>query len=167
MTRETLGAAPTIETERLLLRGYRLEDFAQVAAAWADPDVVRYIGRPSTEEESWARLLRNIALWPLLGYGYWAATEKSTGRYVGDVGFADFKRDIEPSIKGVPEIGWVLARWSHGQGYATESAQAVTPVSSEARLSRARRLHLGYPIHGSSHSIPGSSHKEHPVSCSS
>jgi RimJ/RimL family protein N-acetyltransferase len=61
----------------------------------------------------------------MLGYGYWAATEKISGRYVGDVGLADLKRDIEPSLKGVPGIGWVLARWSHGRGYATEAAQAV------------------------------------------
>ena len=126
MTRQAVHEAPTIETERLVLRAYRLEDFPHLAAAWADPEVVRYIGgRPSTEEESWTRLLRNNALWPMLGYGYWAATEKATGRYAGDVGFADFKRDIEPSIKGVPEIGWVLAPWSHGRGYATEAAQAA------------------------------------------
>src|SRR5262245_47898772 len=126
MTSKAFREAPTIEADRLVLRGYRIEDFPPMAAAWADPEVVRYIsGRPSPEEESWARFLRNIALWPMLGYGYWAATEKATGRYVGDVGFADFKRDIEPSLKGVPEIGWVLARESHGRGYATEAAQAA------------------------------------------
>jgi RimJ/RimL family protein N-acetyltransferase len=121
-----MNEAPLIETPRLILRGYVIEDFSHVAAAWSDPIVVRYIsGRPSTEEESWARFLRNSALWQMLGYGYWAATEKSTGRFVGDVGFADFKRDIEPSLKGVPEIGWVLASWAHGVGYATEAAQAA------------------------------------------
>ena len=125
MTRQVFHEAPTIETERLILRSYRIEDFPHAAAAWADPEVVRYIGRPSTEEESWARFLRNVALWPMLGYGYWAATEKGTGRYVGDVGLADFKREIEPSLKGVPEIGWVLASWSHGRGYATEAAQSA------------------------------------------
>ena len=125
MTRKAFREAPTVETERLVLRAYRIEDFPHLAAAWADPEVVRHVGRPSTEEESWTRLLRNIGLWPMLGYGYWAATEKATGRYVGDVGLADFKREIEPSIKGVPEIGWVLARWSHGRGYATEAAQAA------------------------------------------
>lgn len=127
MTANPLREAPTIETERLVLRGYRLEDFPRVAATWADPEVVRHIsgGRPSTEEETWARFLRNIALWPMLGYGYWAAVEKSSGRFVGDVGLADFKREIEPSLKGVPEIGWVLARWSHGRGYATEAARAA------------------------------------------
>src|SRR5262245_39859016 len=126
MTSKAFREAPTIEAERLVLRGYRIEDFPHVAAAWADPEVVRYIGGPpSTEEGSWGRFLRNIALWPMLGYGYWAATEKATGRYVGDVGFADFKRDIEPSLKDVPEIGWVLASGSHGRGYATEAAQAA------------------------------------------
>lgn len=119
--------APVVETPRLILRAYVLEDFPHVVATWADKEVVRYIsaGRPFTEEETWARFLRNISLWPMLGYGYWAATERSTGRYVGDVGFADFKRDIEPSLKGVPEIGWVLASWSHGRGYATEAARAA------------------------------------------
>lgn len=125
MTGKTFDEAPTIETARLVMRGHRLEDFAPVAAAWKDPEVVRYIGQPSTEEESWARFLRNSALWRMLGYGYWAVTEKATGRFAGEVGFADFKRDIEPSLKGVPEIGWVLARWSHGLGYATEAAQAA------------------------------------------
>jgi RimJ/RimL family protein N-acetyltransferase len=125
MTRKAFHEAPTIETERLVLRAYRLDDFSHLAAAWADPEVVRHIGRPSTEEESWTRLLRNIGLWPMLGYGYWAATEKATGRYIGDVGLADFKREIEPSLKGVPEIGWVLARSAHGRGYATEAAQAA------------------------------------------
>ena len=132
MTRTVFHEAPTIETDRLVLRGYRLEDFPHAAAAWADPEVVRYIGRPSTEEESWARFLRNIALWPMLGYGYWAATERTTGRYVGDVGLADFKREIEPSLKDVPEIGWVLARWSHGRGYATEAAQCALRWLEEA-----------------------------------
>lgn len=118
--------APVLETPRLILRGYIVEDFPHVAAAWADPAVVRYIGgRPSTEEEAWARFLRNSALWPMLGYGYWAATEKRTGRFIGDIGFADFKREIVPSLKGAPEIGWVLASWAHGVGYATEGAQAA------------------------------------------
>jgi RimJ/RimL family protein N-acetyltransferase len=119
--------APVVETPRLILRGYVAEDFPDVAASWADPKVVRYIsgGQPYSEEQTWARFLRNVALWPMLGYGYWAATEKSTGRYIGDVGFADFKRGIEPSIEGVPEIGWVLASSAHGRGYATEAARAA------------------------------------------
>jgi RimJ/RimL family protein N-acetyltransferase len=119
-------AAPVIETERLTLRGHTLDDFAECAAIWGDPRVTRFIGgRPSTEEEAWARLLRNIGHWAALGFGYWAVREKSSGRFVGDVGLADLRRDLQPSLAGIPESGWVLAPWAHGQGFATEAVRAV------------------------------------------
>ena len=93
---------------------------------WADPDVTRFIGgRPATREDVWNRLLRYRGLWALLGYGYWAVSERETGRYVGDVGFADFHRDITPSLEGAPEIGWALATWAHGRGFATEAVRAA------------------------------------------
>ncbi|MBB2162852.1 GNAT family N-acetyltransferase [Gluconacetobacter sacchari] len=103
-----------------------MTDFHDLHAMWSDPDVVRHIsGVPSSEQESWFRLLRYRGLWDLLGYGYWCVRTKADGRYVGDVGFADWKRDIEPSLDTVPEAGWVLARWAHGQGFATEALQAA------------------------------------------
>lgn len=119
-------AVPILETERLRLRGHRLDDFVKCAAMWADPTVTRYIGgKPLTEEESWARLLRYAGHWSLLGFGYWVAEDKATGKYVGEIGFGEFKRDLEPSLRGVPEIGWVLASNARGRGYATEAVRAV------------------------------------------
>jgi len=117
---------PVLETERLKLRGHRLDDFAQCAAMWADPVVTRYIGgKAFTEEESWTRFLRYIGHWLLLGFGYWVAEEKGSGKFVGEIGFADYKRELEPSLKGMPEIGWVLASGAHGRGYATEAVRAA------------------------------------------
>ncbi len=73
---------------------------------WSDPLVTRHIGgRTSTPEESWHRLLRARGLWAVLGYGYWAARETASGRYVGEIGFADFHRGIQPSIDGDPGNG--------------------------------------------------------------
>lgn len=116
---------PVIVTERLTLKASELSDFDDSVAMWSDPQVTRFVGgRPSTPEESWARLLRSRGLWPLLGFGYWAVRETATGRYVGEVGFADFHREITPSFFGQPEMGWVLASWSHGQGYGTEAVTA-------------------------------------------
>lgn len=118
--------APTLETERLRLRAHRVSDHAPLAAISADPVTMRYLGgRPFSGEESWARMLRYPGLWQLLGYGYWAIEEKSAERYIGHIGYADYKRDITPSIDGMPELGWVLASDVHGRGYATEALQAV------------------------------------------
>ena len=116
----------TLDTDRLLLRRHRREDFDECAAMWADPVVTRHIGgRPFTVEEVWTKLLRYVGHWSVLGFGYWAVRERATGRFVGEVGFADFKRDMMPSIAGVPEAGWVLSPWSHGQGFATEAVQGA------------------------------------------
>lgn len=118
---------PVLETERLRLRGHRLDDFSHSAAMWSDPDVTRHIGgKPLTEEESWTKFLRYVGHWSLLGFGYWAVEEKATGKFVGEIGFADYKRDLQPSLKGIPEIGWVLASQAHGKGYATEAVRGVT-----------------------------------------
>lgn len=116
---------PTLTTARLTLSAPTLSDFEDSRAMWADPVVVRHVGgRAFTEEETWGRLLRDRGLWELLGYGYWSVRETSTGRYVGVVGFADLHRDVQPSLIGLPEMGWVLAAWAHGQGFGTEAVRA-------------------------------------------
>lgn len=118
--------APAFETQRLVLRPHGLDDFEDCAAMWADSLVVRHIsGKPSSREESWARLTRYAGHWKLLGFGYWAVREKASGRFVGDVGLSNFRRDITPSLDGQPEAGWVLASSAQGRGFATEAVCAV------------------------------------------
>jgi len=125
-------AVPTIETTQLRLRGHRIEDLGDCAAMWADAGVVRHIGgRPFSTEESWGKILRYAGLWSLLGFGYWAIEEKASGRFAGEVGFADFKREIAPSFAGAPEIGWALASWAHGNGFATEAVSAAVAWGDE------------------------------------
>ena len=51
--------------------------------------------------------------------------EKASRRFVGEVGFADLRRMIDPPLGGAPEIGWALARWAHGRGFATEAVRAA------------------------------------------
>ena len=117
---------PVLETTRLLMRGYKPSDFAPYLAMWADPKVYYYLSpRPMVEEEVWATMLRSVGHWALMGYGFWAVEEKTTGDFIGAVGFADPKRDIVPPSNGAPEIGWVLAGHIHGRGYATEAVEAA------------------------------------------
>lgn len=115
-----------IETDRLILRPHARDDFDDSFAMWADPEVIRYIGgQPFTREEVWARLLRYAGHWSLLDFGYWAVREKESGVFVGEVGFADFKRQMEPPLGGTPEAGWALMPSAHGRGYATEAVRAA------------------------------------------
>ncbi len=118
--------APRLETKRLVLRAHRADDFPDCATMWRDPTIVKYtIGTESPPQRSWQRLLAYCGHWQLLGFGYWAVQSKSSGRYIGELGFADFHRDGFPAIEGIPEIGWALCREAHGQGYATEALLKV------------------------------------------
>jgi RimJ/RimL family protein N-acetyltransferase len=119
--------APELMTGRLTLRPHTLADFEDSYAMWSDEAVTRFIGgRPFTHEECWSRLLRYGGLWALLGFGYWAVRETETGRFVGEVGFANFARELDPPFGDTPEIGWALNAAAHGKGYATEAVRAVT-----------------------------------------
>jgi RimJ/RimL family protein N-acetyltransferase len=77
------------------------------------------------------------------------AEEKATGTFVGEIGFADYKRELEPSLKGIPEIGWVLASQAHGKGYATEAARAVIKWG-EAHFGAVRTACIIAPEHRAS-----------------
>ena len=124
--------APLLETERLRLRGYRATDFSAYAALWSDPVTVRHTtGNPLSPEDAWKKMLRNAGLWPVLGFGYWAIEEKSSGELIGEAGFADFKRGIQPSLDGSLEAGWILDSRAHGKGYATEAVRATIAWGKE------------------------------------
>ncbi|WMY11489.1 GNAT family N-acetyltransferase [Paraburkholderia phenoliruptrix] len=122
----------TLTSPRLTLRPHTRDDFPDSLAMWSDPEVARHIGgKPFTHEEVWARLLRYVGHWTLLGFGYWVVRETQTGRFVGEVGFADFQREIEPALTGTPEIGWALSPAMHGKGYAIEAVQAAVDWADE------------------------------------
>jgi RimJ/RimL family protein N-acetyltransferase len=118
---------PTLTTQRLILRPHTREDFDHVYQLWTSPDVTRFTNgmRASTREESWARLLRYQGLWTILGFGYFAIFQKTSGAFLGEAGLADFHRAIEPSLDGYAEAGWALLPEAWGQGYAQEALDAI------------------------------------------
>jgi RimJ/RimL family protein N-acetyltransferase len=117
--------APQLETERLILRHYRKEDFAAQAAILGDPEVMRHFSGPVSKEECWRRLAASVGMWALLGFGGWAVVRKSDERLVGTLGLFNAWRELEPEFGEEPEMGWIFHTDVHGQGIASEACRAV------------------------------------------
>ena len=131
-----MGDACILMTDRLVMAPHGVADFADLAAMWADPAVVRLLGGvPGNAEDSWARLQRYAGNWALLGHGFWCVRRRDGGAYVGDVGFLEERRTGVVGFDGNPEIGWSLTVAAQGFGFATEAVQAALHWG-EGRFSR-------------------------------
>lgn len=119
--------APRIETERLILRPFRIADLDSLAQMWADEAIVRFVGaKPLTREETWRRCIGTCGQWPITGFGYWIAQLKGAETPVGTLGFGQFKRDgMVPDIDGEPEFGYAFATSLQGQGLGYEGCSAA------------------------------------------
>ncbi len=138
-----------LETERLLLRMWREEDFEAYAQMCADPEVMRFLGgKPFTRAEAWRHMAFLVGHWQLRGYGHWAVEEKASGRVIGRLGVQD--------PEGWPgfEIGWALARASWGRGYATEGARRALEYAF-TELGREHVISLIHPDNCASIKVAG------------
>lgn len=145
-----MTSEPYVETERLILRLHRPEDFDDVHSIWSHEEVVRHItGKPATREESWHRFLRTVGQWRVLNYGLFLVREKATGALVGEAGLFEGRREMTPVIEGTPEAGWALHPSAFGKGYATEAMQAVLKDHAE-RLGGGRVVCMINPDHQAS-----------------
>jgi RimJ/RimL family protein N-acetyltransferase len=118
--------APRIETERLVLRAWRKDDFRPYHAILQQPEVHRHFGpQPMAAEECWRRLMASVGGWQFNGFGTWAVETKADGRLVGNVGLFTAWRDLEPEFGEQPEMGWIMASETHGRGLASEACVAA------------------------------------------
>ena len=107
-----------IETARLLLRMFTLDDLDDLAPIFGDPDVVRYLGegKPASREETETALISIIKHWERHGFGRWAVVHKEHRRLIGYGGLR--------SLYDTPEVVYLLAKEYWGMGLATEIAKA-------------------------------------------
>lgn len=112
-----------LETTRLIMRQWRLQDLPALAAMNADPAVMRYFPACMSTEQSAQMLERLCAQFASQGYGFWALQRKDSGQLIGFTGLntVSFAAPFCPAV----EIGWRLAREHWHQGYASEAARAA------------------------------------------
>jgi RimJ/RimL family protein N-acetyltransferase len=115
-----------LDTERMVLRRFTAADVENLVALDSDPDVMRFItgGRPTPRAEIEQEILpawfAYYQRYP--GYGFWAAIEKSTGRFLG---WFHLRPHPEHGHADEPELGYRLRRSAWGHGYAAEGARAL------------------------------------------
>jgi RimJ/RimL family protein N-acetyltransferase len=114
-----------LETQRLVLRRFSVDDADNLVDLDADPDVMRFVsGGVATSRDE----IENEVLPAFLsyyerseGYGFWAVIEKATGEFVGWFHF----RPRPDAVPGEVELGYRLRKSAWGKGYATEGSRAL------------------------------------------
>lgn len=109
------SVAPTLETERLVLRPYGQDDFEAFAAYFASPRSI-YTDGPVSRTAAWDLFTAGAGRWMIAGHGAWTIERKSDAAAVGLV-------SLNTAIAlPDPELGWILWEGFEGQGYAFEAA---------------------------------------------
>lgn len=115
-----------VETERLLLRPPRIDDFDGWAAFMADEEAARFIGGRQPRALAWRGFLTVVGAWEVQGFGMFSVIERDTGDWVGRLG------PWMPEGWPGPEVGWGIARSRWGRGYATEGSAAAIDWAFDA-----------------------------------
>ena len=112
--------SPQLETNRLILRQFRDDDWRDLHAYYGDAVATRFtFGRALNEGDTWRVMSGMLGHWQLRGYGPYALEHRESGRVLGTVGY------WYPNDWPEPEIKSGLAASYHGRGFAAEAARAV------------------------------------------
>ena len=135
-----MDARQIVETPRLILREFLIDDVDALARVLSDPETMRFYPAPldSAGVEQW--IARNLRRCAANGHGLWAMVLKANGELVGDCGLTI--QDVDGANE--LEIGYHVRRDLWGQGLATEAARMCRDYGF-ARLSVDRLISLIRP----------------------
>jgi RimJ/RimL family protein N-acetyltransferase len=126
-----------LETNRLQMRTWTLEDAESTFEIWGDSEVMKFVGKPFASVDVAQRALQNaIAAQEKYGVCLWAVVEKSSQTVIGCCGFHPYENGLELAYHLVPRV------W--GNGYATEAALACLNYGFE-RLNAAKIVAFTHP----------------------
>ena len=110
-----------IETDRLLLREYTMEDFDALYEILSDPETMQHYPAPYTPEKCRNWIAWNLENYRNYGFGLWAVVLKETGAFIGDCGLSLQNIDGQQ----LPEIGYHIHKKYWRRGFGSEAARAV------------------------------------------
>jgi len=110
-----------LETPRLALRRFTLEDAPFVFELVNDPAWIEHIGdrKVRTLDDARGYIQKTLAMYERAGFGLYVVLLKETGEPVGTCGL------IRREGLSDPDIGFAFLPHGRGKGYALESAAAV------------------------------------------
>jgi RimJ/RimL family protein N-acetyltransferase len=110
-----------LETERLRLREYVGEDFADLKDIISDEETMKYYVKPYDDKGVQRWLDWSFDNYKKHGFGLWAIELKATGEFIGDAGIT-----LQP-IDGewLPEVGYHINKKYWRQGFGSEAAKAA------------------------------------------
>lgn len=118
-----------LETERLSLRWLTTDDAACILRLVNEPAWLQFIGDRGvrTLADAQRYLVQGpIAMYALRGFGLFAVVRKSDGEFLGICGL--LKRDTLEDV----DLGFAFLEQFRGQGFAQESAAAITAHAHRA-----------------------------------
>lgn len=116
-----------METERLLLRTFTLEDAPLIYELNLDPEVIRYTLDPIKDIDHARQVLEQVILpqYALYDHGRWAVHTKSDTKFIGWCGLK------ARSERNEIDLGYRFIKTTWGRGYATEAAWACIKYGFE------------------------------------
>ena len=116
-----------LETKRLVLREYTLDDFDELYEILSDPETMKHYPSPYDEKGTMRWLDWTFDNYKKYGFGLFAMELKESGEFIGDCGITMQKIDGQM----LPEIGYHINKKYWRQGYGKEAASAVRDLVFE------------------------------------
>ncbi|MBQ9308752.1 MAG: GNAT family N-acetyltransferase [Clostridia bacterium] len=129
-----------IETDRLILRRFTVEDAEAVYRNWAcDPEVTKFLTWPVHPDADATRKLLEIwtARYAQGDFFNWAIVYRETGEVIGNISVTKLREEISAA-----EIGYCMSRKYWGYGIMPEALRAVIDyLMDEAHMNRVAACH--------------------------
>ena len=133
------------ETERLRFRELGPADLLDLAALYADPEVMRYFEGTRTRQQAAQQIQESRRYYERYDFHLWATLRKPNDLFIGRCGLMPQTVEGQSEV----EVAYMIARRFWGQGLGTEAARGIAHHGF-TRHELARLVSIIHPKNGAS-----------------